>query len=331
MMQENLIKTIFPYIALLLLSGCGVDNVGPDTVADAYWQAITSGDQTMVETLVIEQADPVQLSVFSGGLQVEGKKVREIRLESAIIEDGKARVPTVIIAKPDLNLRDFDEIKFDTQLVKVDGQWKVDKLTTEKNMMTAVLGAAMNSLGAAFSEGMQGAVESIGQAVAEGMQVMVEGIAEGLEQAKKGSEDIDSSLPQIDYKPLSARVSGEIEGTTVALKKAEWSNALSLYEGDNWGSNPSVLVFLFLAEGESPVAKTFSIAASDNNFHKPHVHYRWRNPESGEINTEIATGNYNLDLKFGRLEERRVTGEINFSVPDRNTKIAGTFEIELSE
>jgi hypothetical protein len=236
MAQENLIKRFFPYIALLVLSGCGVDNADPGAVADTYWQAIKSGDRTIVETLVLEQADPVQLSVFSGGLQVEGKKVGEIRLESAIIEDGKARVPTVIIAKPDINQRDFGVISFETQLVKIDGQWKIDKLTTEKNMMTGVLGAAMNSLGEAFPEGMQGAVESIGQAVAEGMQVMVEGITAGLEQAKEGIEDIDSSLPQKDYKPplaMPARVSGEIEGTTVALTKADWSNTLSIYAGDN--------------------------------------------------------------------------------------------------
>lgn len=324
----------FGLLTSLVLLACGASGGDPVTVAESYWQAVRKNNHEAVESLVVEQEAPAQLSVFSGKMTMEGDKVRDIHFAKALIADGIARVPTVIVPEPDNTQPNIGEISFDTLLVDTGGQWKVDKLTTEKNLMGAVLGAAMSSMGEAFTKGMQGAAESLGDAVTEGVQVMVEGLAEGLEQAQKELEEMDSSHKTTEYQPpvvLPARVSGTIKGSNVELTNAEWSHTLSIYEGDGWGFNPSVVVFLFLDEGQLPVDRTFNVKTTDENHGSPHIHYRWRDPEKGNIETEIVTGDYNLLLKFGPADNRRVAGEIFFSMPGKNTDVGGTFEIELPE
>ena len=59
------------------------------------------------------------------------------------------------------------------------------------------------------------------------------------------------------------------------------------------------------------------------------MHYRWRNPESGEIETTVLTQDYNLTLTLGDAIDLKVPGQISFSVPGEGTEVRGSFEIQL--
>ena len=331
---------IFILLACLTMIACGGTSSDSDVVARQYWEAVQKNDQTTIKQLSVSEEVKAEVSVFRSKTTVEGDKIREIRFGETVVNKDVSLVPTTIIPEPNSQKggAEIGEISFDTRLVKVDGEWKVDKIVTDKNMMGAAFVAAMGAMGEAFSEGMKEAVEGIGKAVGEGMKVMVEGLAEGLSEglnaANEAIEKPPNSAEQTRYVPpmvLPARVSGSISGTSVELSSAEWSNTLSIYSGDGWGFNPSLLIFLFLAEGEIPADRTITVNSDDKSFGHPHVHYRWLDPESGEIKTEVITGGYDMVLKFGEATDRRVIGEIQFSMPEGSTRVAGTFEIELGQ
>lgn len=333
-------QRVLPLILSLTLIACGDSRSDPAQVAQHYWDAIRQGDKTAIEQLSAAVEPTANVSVFSGEMKMDADKVSEVRFGEPMAEAERARVPTTIIPKPDAEGANpgVAEISFETQLVKVGAEWKVDRAVTDKNMMGAAFAAAMAAMGEAFGEGMKEAVEGIGEALTEGMEGLAEGLAEGMSE---GLDIVGGSVNQRDsqhqqqaYVPpvvLPARVNGAIRGTEVQLSSAEWSNALAIYEGDGWGFNPSLLIFLFLKDGELPQDRTITVSAGDQSYNNPHVHYRWSAPRSDKIETEIVTRDYDMLLKLGKASDGRVSGEIEFSVPGEDTRVAGSFEIDLGE
>ena len=345
MFSETIVNRVFALViclASLTLFACGGGG-DPADVAQSYWSAIKTGDTAAAEQWIIANETSTSSTGF-GKAQFETDKIDEIRFGQALVEGDSARVPTTVVPTADATKASptLGEINFDTKLVKIDGVWKVDQQLTENNMLGAVFAMAMGAMGQAFSEGMQGAMEGVGEALAEGMtqgmQALGEGLAEGFEGLGAGLEQIADAGEMVEpsshtYQApvvLPARVSGSIRGTGVELTSAEWSNTLSIYAGDGWGSNPSLLLFLFLDKGEVPAAHTINVKSEDGGYGNPHVHYRWRDPQTGKIETEIVTSNYDLELTFGEPIEGRVEGKIAFSIPGEETHVAGDFMIELN-
>ena len=348
MVKEKIMKHFLVLLACMAMLACGDKSDGPASVAEQYWAAVLKGDQTRLEQLSVSEP-AAQVSVFTSKTTIEGDKIRELSFGETIEEGDYARVATTIVPEADAEAGALSavEISFDTYLIKADGQWKVEKTRTEKNIMGAAIAAAMGAMGEALGEGMKEAVEGIGEAVSEGMQAVMEGLSEGLgEGFSQGQQNTPKDLAtpgsgiggsagaqqqeHVSPTVLPARVSGLVRGTDVELSSAVWSNTLAIYSGEGWGFNPSLLIFLFLGEGEVPAARTITVNSAAGGFNNPHVHYRWSDPESGDIKTEVLTMNYDMELKFGEPVDRRVSGEIQFSVPGEDTRVSGTFEIELA-
>ncbi len=131
----------------------------------------------------------------------------------------------------------------------------------------------------------------------------------------------------------STKVEGKISGTNVTLKNASFQNGqLAIYAGDNWGTNPSVLIFLFTEEGAIPGGKLFSVKPkAEPDGTAPHVHYRWKNAESKQIETEIVMDGYRLRLKFDKAVDGKIPGEILFEIPEKDTRIQGRFIAEIKD
>lgn len=331
-------KAIYALLIYLLLSGCS-ETSDPTEVARSYWAAVIGEDGTAMEKWATNQQSLISNDVL-GSMQFDGSKVKEVSFGEALVDDKQARVPTVLIllAETEAIAGQLGEIRFETELVRSDGEWKVDRVSTERNMAGAVFAAAVGVMGQAISQGMKEAVEGVGEAMAEGLTQSMQSVMEGLEDLNKNvvSKNEKSLNPQASstYQPpvvLSAEVSGSIRGHQVELNSAEWSNVLSLYAGESWNSNPSVLIFLFLDEGEQPSERTITVNADQGAHGHPHVHYRWRNRQTGEIETEVAMSNYDLELVLGAVVAGRVAGQIRFSVPGEATDLAGTFEIQLPD
>ena len=153
----------------------------------------------------------------------------------------------------------------------------------------------------------------------------------GLEGVQSGTTGF--SFPGEDEDLPKSEVKGRIIGTDVTLDKAKLDNRnLSIYAGDNWGSNPGLLVFMFLEEGTSLEGKSFSVdTAGGFQSQTPHVHYRWRDPGSQEIESEAVMKGYALELKFGRAVGGVLSGDIQFSVPGKDTAVAGYFKVNFED
>lgn len=333
-------KSMLAIIACVSLLACGDKNGDPDGVAADYWAAVQQGDEPTIERLSLSKEPSGETSVFTSKTSIEGDRIRAIRFGDIVIDADDARVPTTLIleAESQSGPGEVLQISFNTDLIKVEGEWKVDHSKTANNMMAAAFTAALGAMGEVFGEGMKEAAEGIGEAIREGMGAMVEGLAEGLSEgleiAREGADEIASPVEQKAYIPpavLPARVSGSIRGTTVELSSAEWSHNLSIYAGDGWGFNPSLLIFLFLPEDEVPAGRTIIIKSEDSGFDNPHVHYRWADPVTGDIKTEMVTSGYDMVLELGEALDKRVSGKIQFSVPGEDTRVAGSFQIELGE
>ena len=129
-------------------------------------------------------------------------------------------------------------------------------------------------------------------------------------------------------------VKGRIRGTEVTLDNAELSNnSLAIYAGDSWGSNPSVILFIFdIKDGAIPDNKSFSREPkSDPGAPTVHVHYRWKDPESGDIKTEVHTRDYHLELRFGRHKDKTIPGAILLEIPDKDTHLEGNFNAKIKD
>ncbi len=322
---------VLPLFLALLLSACGggEQSAEPGVVAADFWQAMEMGDRARAEELAV----PGSLEGSTMNFEAEGNRIDSITFAEAMASSDMAAVPTTMAGE--FNGRPV-KFSFDTRLVPVDGVWKVDFNTTSTGMMGAMLKEAMNTFGEVMAEGVEQAMTDMGAALSEGADVLSESLREGFEQGAAGlSQGLDSasdamraSSENVAPVTLLARVSGEIVGTPVELVASEWGNTLAIYQGDGWGFNPSILLFLFLADGELPADRSIEVASDDASFGHPHVHYRWRDAE-GELQTTVLTSGYNLQLQFGEAVAGRVDGDISFEVPGEDTRLQGEFSIRI--
>lgn len=167
----------------------------------------------------------------------------------------------------------------------------------------------------------------------------------GAEQAaptQDADQGMDTETPMEETAPAAGesvsatetRVTGTIKGTQVEMVEAELDSQLAIFEEDSWGFSPSLLIFMFLDEGESPEGQTFSVAAGDKpsfDVTIPHVHYRWRGGDENNMETEVVSMDYDMELTFGRIENGELPGEITFSVPGEDTSVQGTFRAKVEE
>ncbi len=130
----------------------------------------------------------------------------------------------------------------------------------------------------------------------------------------------------------SGAVAGKIRGTGVELMNAKFDGNLAIFEGDGWGFNQSLLIFLFLDEGKIPENREFVV--KDSGGHRagnPHVHYRWRDPESDQITTDVAVQGYDMRLAFGKVTDGELPGTIEFSGPGEATRVQGSFRATIKD
>jgi hypothetical protein len=124
-------------------------------------------------------------------------------------------------------------------------------------------------------------------------------------------------------------VTGTIRGTEVELIHAEYDGTLSIYQGEGWGHNPSLLLFMFFGDDEIPSGRTIEIAVDDKaEDDRPHVHYRWVD-DNGAIQAEAVVHHYRMRLTFGDVEGDVLPGTIEFSVPGEETRVRGRFRAAL--
>jgi len=127
-------------------------------------------------------------------------------------------------------------------------------------------------------------------------------------------------------------VEGTLKHTTVRFPHAEFDGDLSIFEGEGWGFNPSLLIFLFLEEDEEIEGREFHVRAESGfKMGRPHVHYRWRDPGTGEIDVAAVMDNYEMDLVFGEITNGTLMGTIAFSVPGEGSRVRGHFRAKIAE
>ena len=124
--------------------------------------------------------------------------------------------------------------------------------------------------------------------------------------------------------------------TTVADSSGNWSYTfdgdLAIFAGDGWGFNPSLLLFLFLDDDGPPEGQEIVVTPDgDGTGSSPHVHYRWRDEASGELDVDAVTDGFELRLRFGEVENGLLPGTIAFAVPGEDTRIEGAFRASVED
>lgn len=322
---------VFSGLLILLLSACGGSetSVTPGQVAADFWRAMKMGDYARAEQLAV----PGSLEDSTMDFEAEGNRIESIVFAEAMASANMAAVPTTLEGV--FNNRPV-KIGFDTRLVPIEGVWKVDFNTTNTGMMGAMLKEAMNAFGEVMAEGVGQAVTDIGDSLSDSVDVLSESLRQGFEKGAAGlsqgldsaSDAVRSHIENVAPVTLDARVGGEINGIPVALASSEWDKALAIYQGDSWGSNPSLVLFLFLPEGELPADRVITVASGDMSPSQAHVHYRWVNG-GGDLQTTVLTEGYNLELYFGEMVDGQVAGNLSFNVPGEDTRLQGEFNIRI--
>jgi hypothetical protein len=218
-----------------------------------------------------------------------------------------------------------------------------DTFGQEADNIGSLLGQVLNQGIDEMSREMEKASAEISQSAEQASNSGFEMAAElGRELSKELSQELQNAgsiyqqkvnelkAAQLKKQPQTisaASIDGSIHGTAVNLTQARYQQALELYSGDSWSANPSLLIFLFADEEQSIAGKRFEFNAHSFTDGQPHVHLRWRDPDSGEIKTEIASRNYDMSLIFSAADNQgNLTATLAFAKD--TTQINGSFTLK---
>lgn len=122
----------------------------------------------------------------------------------------------------------------------------------------------------------------------------------------------------------NARVNGKIYGTDVKLTTAKFDGSiLEIYEGDSWGQNPSLLIFLF--DDAKLVAPNKSIKIKPSSKSAPHVHARFKPKGQENVKTKVFMDDYSMTIRFQKPKRGFLPAKFELSEPNGKTKVEGFF------
>ncbi len=134
-------------------------------------------------------------------------------------------------------------------------------------------------------------------------------------------------ITQMPQTPSSGQtlVEGTIKNTNITLDKATLNqDILTIYTGDSWASNPSIVLFLDTHKKTIPAGEQFTVSP-DSSEPAMHLHIRYKDPTSDSLKTIITTKGYTLKLSFSRKEAAALPGEIELRYPEENLELKGNF------
>lgn len=124
----------------------------------------------------------------------------------------------------------------------------------------------------------------------------------------------------------NARVSGKICGTDVKLTTAKFDGSiLEIYEGDGWGFNPSMLIFLFDNGKLVAPKKSIKIEPSSKKM-APHIHSRFKVEGQKHVEmADIAMKDYSMSIRFQQVKRGFLPAKFKISIPEQDTELEGFF------
>ena len=154
-------------VSLFWLAACGIGTEGPEGVARDFWDAARSGDRARMEAVSVTGTVRINTD--------EGLDYEDLTLDDPLVAGDSARVPTTMTLRGDTGAR--MPIRFDTRLVRRDGDWKVDVNATAGAMVGAALGTSVRGLaedmGRALGGAMRGFLEGFREAAAPASDSLV--------------------------------------------------------------------------------------------------------------------------------------------------------------
>lgn len=151
-----MLRTTLTALLCLLLAACGSSSNSPESVADAFWQAVRKSD--------LEKAQSFAMPGHLKDMTFKGEMMKSLSLSKPEIIGNTAVVPTELVTAKDGGKEDTHI--FNTMLALIDGQWKVDYNKT----MVSLIGFDPNEL----MQGMKEGLEGMGEAMKEGFEAMKE-------------------------------------------------------------------------------------------------------------------------------------------------------------
>ena len=91
--------------------------------------------------------------------------------------------------------------------------------------------------------------------------------------------------------------------TSVVLENARLKGNWLSFKGASSGDALGITLFIFdIKEGAIPENKSFTVNPDDriSSSSTIHVHYFWKDPESGKIESDSIQSGYTLTVQFGK-------------------------------
>ena len=153
---------------------------------------------------------------------------------------------------------------------------------------------------------------------------------------EKDASPLGDRSPADDIETLreaaAPAVTGTIRGTQVKMTGAKLDRQLFIFEGRSWGFNPSLVILFSGKFTGDPAGRTMEVKA-DAAFAviDAQVHYRWKNPDTDNLDVKIMMEEYDLKIVFGQPKDGFLPGTIAFSIPGEKTKVSGSFRAKLDQ
>lgn len=148
-MQKKLVVLLAFVVAAFFFTGCDTikgligGKSGPKAVAEKFWDATKTGKVSEVKTYITK--DGVASLEKENAQDKKIEKLGDYSFGNAKTDGDKATVPTT--------LKDAEfNVSFDTNLIKEDGNWKVDLDQTMMSMLTSIMSEATKAMGGVENE-----------------------------------------------------------------------------------------------------------------------------------------------------------------------------------
>ncbi len=184
-------KKVFLFAVLLFfIIGCGKTALStPKEVAEAFWKAFSTNDMESVKELVIYK-DEVE-SALADNLKIVSYKIETVSINE---EKTKALAKTVLVLAEGKNDKETQSIVFDTVLLKIGEDWKVDFQKTYQNFFEEVAKRSAkeltNTIFSAFVQGMKN--------VKQMQKAFEEGFKEINKELQKAFKEMEEELKKME-------------------------------------------------------------------------------------------------------------------------------------